>query len=153
MAEVRLRTGVDPDAPEEPVVVVAVDPLGPPGDRAVVRLGETCHEGDGVWYLARADGWAERRLDGTRLTVDVVCHRSVLARLEVELDDFDERSEVDPEAVRLLRLSTEVDPAEYARAPVATVVVAASGGGTVDEAVRVIVSGLEWPTVYGPPPT
>jgi hypothetical protein len=137
MAELVLRTGVNPDDPAERVLVLTVDPAGSAGERAVVALGERGYEGDEVLYLVQTDGWAEHHLNDGVLTVDVVVHPAVLTSLAVDPTDFPDRSTTDPTAVLVLRVSTET--AETA-VPATTAVFTAP----LDEA--------DWPLILAPAP-
>jgi hypothetical protein len=130
MAEAWLCSGVDPDTPDGVVLVVVVDPEGDHGERAVSRLGLSAYEGDTGFHLARTDGWAERRLDGDRLTVDVV----------------------DGEAARLLRVTATVDPAEYARAAEVTVVWEAPSGTPAEQVIAALRDQADLPLVLAPGP-
>jgi hypothetical protein len=130
MAEAWLCSGVDPDTPDGVVLVVVVDPEGDQGERAVSRLGLSAYEGDTAFHLARTDGWAERRLDGDTLTVDVV----------------------DGGAARLLRVTATVDPAEYARAAEVTVVWEAPSGTPAEQVIAALRDQADLPLVLAPGP-
>ena len=125
MAEVGLRTGLVPGEPDQVAVVVAVLVDGVPGERAVGELGARGYESDDALYILTSDAWVERDLDGTRLTVDFVV----------------------PE--KLLRVTGEVDPAEYARASDVTIVVLGDNGDSLDEAIATLIADGEWPLVFG----
>ncbi|GAA3926937.1 hypothetical protein GCM10023085_05340 [Actinomadura viridis] len=116
MAELWLRTGLNPDDPDALVLAVVVNQDGTPGERAAARLGSHGYEGDGCFTLVQTDGWAEHRLDGEVLTVDIVASPAVLEALGIGTAGFPERSAVDPDAVRLLRVSAQVVPADHERA-------------------------------------
>ena len=64
MAELWVRSGMDPDAPEAVVVAVVIDPDGTPEERAVGELFSYAYEGEDCFMLVGTDGWAERRLQG-----------------------------------------------------------------------------------------
>ena len=136
MAEAWLRRGIDLEAPEDMHLVVAVDPNGSAGERAVVELATRAYEGDGAFFVAPADGWVQRRRDGDTLTG--------------ELYAYARRGAGDPE--RLLQVVTRVDPAEYAEAGPSTLVFAAARGATPDEVVAAIHADVDWPSVYAPLP-
>ncbi|MFF8696583.1 hypothetical protein ACF08W_30650 [Streptomyces sp. NPDC015144] len=148
MARLHVRTGVDPDEPATPFVTLHVDPDGTPGERVAARLGDHCYEGDGVLYLVRTDGWAERAFDGHRLTVGLAVYASVLARTGVDPAEFPDRSAVDPEAVLILRAEAQADPELYARAAPATVLLAEEPGGAPDAGE----AEEDWPVILAPPP-
>lgn len=145
MARLHVRTGINPDEPDAPVVTLHADPDGSPGERAVARLGDHCYEGDGVLFLSRTDGWAEHTLDGRRLTVDIAVYPAPLARTGADVAVFPGRSSADPEAVLVLRAETETDPELYARAAPATAVFT----GAPD---RALDAGSDWPMLLAPPP-
>ncbi|MFF9350621.1 hypothetical protein [Streptomyces sp. NPDC014734] len=147
MARLHVRSGIDPDEPDVPVVTLVVDPEGTPGERAVARLGDCCYEGDGVFYLSRTDGWGEHTLDHDRLVVDIAVYPAVLARNGVDTTAFPDRSAVDPEAALVLRAETTVDPELYARADSSTVVLTAAPDRTLDDAL-----GDDWPMLLAAPP-
>ncbi|MGC5360735.1 hypothetical protein ACPXCE_03465 [Streptomyces sp. DT24] len=149
MARISVRPGVNPDEPDVPVVVLLVDPDGPPGERAVARLGGHCYEGDGVLFLARTDGWAEHTLDADRLVVDVVVHPYALERIGVDVSAFPGHSAVDREAASVLRVKGPVDPGTYARAAPGTVVFTARPDRTLDDA---LTDDDDWPMLLAPPP-
>lgn len=152
MAELWFRRGVNPDDPSELVLAIVIDPDGEPGDRAALQLWDYSHEGDGVAYLSRTDGWAEQSLDGDVLTVDLVVYPSVLRNLGLDEAGLTERSHVEPEAVRLLRVSATVDAAEYRKAPVLAAVLHAPVGTTPQQMLAQISDGEVWPLVLAPPP-
>src|SRR5882724_584737 len=139
MAELWLRSGVDPDAPDELVLAVIADPDGGPGDRAVARLGDLGYEGEDASYLVQTDGWAERWTGDGTLTVDIVVYPAVLESLDIDPAAFPERSSVDSNAIRLLRTNTQASPADVARAPAVTVVFTAG-------------SDADRPLIIAPPP-
>ncbi|MGW2089791.1 hypothetical protein [Streptomyces sp. NPDC001880] len=143
MARLDVRTGVNPDEPDAPVVTLRVDPDGSPGERAVARLGDHCYEGDDVLFLSQTDGWAEHTLDGRRLTVDIAVYPSPLRRTGTDLAALPGRSSVDPEAVLVLRTETEADPELYARAAPATAVFTGDPDLAFD---------TDWPMLLAPPP-
>lgn len=152
MAELWFRRGVNPDDPEEFVLAIVVDPDGEPDDRAVARLGLNAYEGDGVAYLVQTDGWAEQSLVGDMLTVDLVVYPSVLKQLGVDEARLGERSPIEPDAVRLLRVSAAVDVAEYQQAPVTVVVLEAPIGTTYEQLLGMIEDGDVAPIVLATPP-
>jgi hypothetical protein len=137
MAELTVRTGVHPDDPAEPVLVLTVDPTGPAGERAVAALGTRGYEGDEVLYLVQTDGWAEHHLADGVLTVDVVVHPAVLTSLAVDPTDFPDRSTTDPTAIRVLRVVTNTTEDTI---PTTTVVLMTP----VDED--------DWPLILAPAP-
>ncbi|MEO3974101.1 hypothetical protein [Streptomyces sp. CAU 1734] len=149
MARLHVRTGVDPEEPDTPVVTLLADPDGPPGDRVVARLADHCYEGDEVLYLVRTDGWAEHSLDGGRLTVTVVLHPAVLARTGADLADFPEHPPAHPAAVVVLRAETAVDPELYARAAPVT---AAFTMGPDDPSGDPLSGPDDWPVLLALPP-
>ncbi len=149
MARLHIRPGVDPDEPDVPVVVLVVDPDGPPGEQAVSRLGSYCYEGDGVVYLLQTDGWAEQSLDGDRLAVEIAVYPFALRQVRVDAGPFPTRSALDPDAALVLRAETVVDPRLYARAAPETVVYTAPGDRPLDE---LLSAGDEWPMILAPAP-
>ncbi|MEV0676450.1 hypothetical protein AB0I60_07990 [Actinosynnema sp. NPDC050436] len=149
MAQIQVRPGVNPDEPEVPVVVVLIDPEGPPGERAVNDLSSYCYEGDGVLYLAQTDGWAESALAGDRLTVDVVAHPTALEQVDVDPGLFPGRSATDPAAVIVLRVETRVDPGVFARAEPGAAVFALGPDETLEDA---LADEEAWPILIAPPP-
>ncbi|MFE6668250.1 hypothetical protein ACFVFH_32435 [Streptomyces sp. NPDC057697] len=145
MARLQIRSGVNPDDPEAPVVTLRVDPDGPPGERALARLGDYCYEGDGVLFLSQTDGWAEHTFDGARLTVRVAVFPTALGQIGADPGEFPGRSAADPAAVLVLSAETEADPELYARAAPATAVF--TGGPD-----RAPDAEEGWPVLLGPPP-
>jgi hypothetical protein len=137
MAELVLRTGVNPDDPTGQVLVLTVDPNGPAGERVVAALGERGYEGDEVLYLLQTDGWAEHHLADGVLTVDVVVHPTVLQSLDLDPADFPDRSVTDPTAVRVLRVVTKIAEATI---PATTVVFTAP------------LAEDDWPLILAPAP-
>ncbi|MFF2354734.1 hypothetical protein ACFVVL_33845 [Kitasatospora sp. NPDC058115] len=149
MARLHVRSGVNPDDPDAPVVVLIVDPDGPPGERAVAELGSYGYEGDGAFFLLPTDGWAEHTLDGGRLTVEVAVYPFTLQQIGADPEAFPERSSAEPEAVVVLRADASVDPELWARADDATAVFTAGAGLAPDE----VPAGEDaWPLVLAPPP-
>ncbi|MFE7558478.1 hypothetical protein [Kitasatospora sp. NPDC057500] len=149
MARLYVRSGINPDDPDAPVVALLVDPDGPPGERAVAELGRYGHEGDGAFFLLPTDGWAEHALDGDRLTVAVAAHPFALRQIGADPEAFPERSPAAPEAALLLRADAAVDPELYARADAAAAVFTAGPGLALDE---VLAGEDSWPVVLAPPP-
>jgi hypothetical protein len=147
-----LRRGVNPEDPEDLVLAVVVDPEGGPADRAVQQLWSHAYEGDGVFHLVRTDGWAEQSLNGDVLTVDAVVYPSVLSALGIDEAAFAERSPIEPQAVRLLRVSAAVDVAEYQRTPLLAVVLEAPAGTSAERMLTLIAEGEVSPLVLAPPP-
>ncbi|MYR93359.1 hypothetical protein GTY67_09865 [Streptomyces sp. SID8374] len=145
MAEVLLSTGL---VPGSVTVVVVVSEDADRHERAVARLMSSGYEGDDCLHLVRTDGWAERRLDGGLLTVDIVAYPALVE----DAGPFPARSLADPAALRLLRVTARVDPAAYARASEATLVLVAPAGTPAEAAVALVRSGEDWPLVLAPPP-
>ncbi|WLQ48322.1 hypothetical protein P8A21_12785 [Streptomyces poriferorum] len=158
MAELVLCTGLDPDEPDSVtlVVIVAEGADGAEGgaadEDAVARLGLFGYEGDGCLYFVQTDGWAERRLDGELLTVDIVAYPAVLKGLEAAADLFPERAAADPEALRLLRVSAQVSPGTYAQAADITAVLTAPAGTPAEQVLAEARSGGHWPLILAPQP-
>ncbi|WP_406450112.1 hypothetical protein OG782_11990 [Streptomyces sp. NBC_00876] len=152
MAELVLCTGLDPDDPDAVTLVVTVAEGRAADEDAVAGLGRYGYEGDGCLYLVQTDGWAERRLDGETLTVDIVAHPAVLKGLETAADLFPGRSAADPEALRLLRVSAQVSPAAYARATEITAVLTAPAGTPAEQIVAQARSGGNWPLILASQP-
>ncbi|MFI8435643.1 hypothetical protein ACIGJO_18200 [Streptomyces sp. NPDC079020] len=152
MAELVLCTGLDPDDPDSVTPVVIVAEGSTPAEDAVTRLGAYGYEGDDCLYIVQTDGWAERRLEGELLTVDIVAYPAVLKGLETDADLFPERSAADPEALRLLRVSARVSPGTYARATDITAVLTAPAGTPAEEVVDEARSGESWPLILAPRP-
>jgi len=135
VAELFVRTEDD-----VPVLAIVVDPEASVGERAVAELGSRGYEGDDVRYLVQTDGWAERSRDGATLTVDVVAHAAVLESLEVDTSALPERSEVDPTAIRLLRVTGELNVATLSDA---TAVYFTPADKITED---------DWPLILAPPP-
>jgi hypothetical protein len=150
VANAMLRSGLNPDEPDRTYLVVVVDPSGQPGDRAVSQHFDSAYEGDGAFHVLQSYGWVERHLDGDVLTVDVVTHPAVLK--DLDLSSFHGRSSVDAEAIRLVRTTVVVDPAEYARAPELTLVLSAPASASPDDIASILYNGEDWPHIYAPPP-
>ncbi|MBW4716802.1 hypothetical protein KZQ38_06490 [Saccharothrix sp. SC076] len=144
MPHLEIRTGVNPDEPDAPVLVLVVDPAGTPGERAVAKLGDYCYEGDEVLYLSRTDGWVEHHLDGDRLAVDIAVHPSALKQVGVDPTPFTGRSAVDPEVALVVRVEGVVDPERHAQIA-GTVLYALEPGERPD-------GGEHWPILLAPPP-
>ncbi|MFB6891402.1 hypothetical protein ACFCX4_19100 [Kitasatospora sp. NPDC056327] len=148
MARLLVRSGINPDDPDAPVVVLLVDPDGPPGERAVARLGAHGHEESGAFHLLPTDGWAERSLDGDRLTLAVAAYPVALRQVGVDPAAFPERSAAAPEAALLLRAEAVVDPGLYARADDVTAVFTAGPDLAPDE----VPADEEPPLLLAPEP-
>ncbi|MCH0539991.1 hypothetical protein I3F58_10520 [Streptomyces sp. MUM 203J] len=148
--EVWVRSGMDPDDPEAVVVAVVMDPKGSPEERAVLELGNRAHEMEDCFGLLQTDGWAERRLDGEVLTVDIVAYP--FEGLEIDAGAYFERSLVDQEAVRLLRVSSHVARPQYERALDLTAVVMAPAGTSDKQIAAGLQSGELWPLILDTPP-
>ncbi|ROQ78089.1 hypothetical protein OG322_38660 [Streptomyces sp. NBC_01260] len=148
MTRLHIRSGVNPEEPDVPVVTLVVDPDGPPGERAVHELFSYCYEGDGVVYLVMTDGWAEHTLDGNRLVVEIAVYPGALGQVGVDAGTFPGRSALDPEAALVLRAETVVDPELYARAAPATAVFTAGPDRALDD----LLAADAWPMVLGHSP-
>lgn len=135
MARLLVRPGVNPDEPDVPVVTLVVDPDGPPGERAVARLGDYCYEGDGAFHLLPTDGWIEHTLDGDRLEAAVAVHPFALGQVGVDASAFPDRSALDPEAALVLRAECPVEPGRYALTPPLTAVFTAAPDRAPDDVV------------------
>ncbi|MFD7287139.1 hypothetical protein [Streptomyces sp. NPDC059863] len=149
MARLYVRPGIDPDEPDVPVVVLLVDPEGAPGERAVARLGDYCHEVNGWACLLRTDGWAEHARDGGQLVVDVAVYPVALRAVGVDPADFPGRSAIDPEAVVVLRARTAAAPESSVRLAEGTTVFLAGPNVPLDE---LLATYDDWPMVLAPPP-
>ncbi|MEV6419266.1 hypothetical protein [Streptomyces sp. NPDC051662] len=149
MARLYVRPGIDPDEPDAPVVVLLVDPEGAPGERAVVRLGDSCHEANGWACLLRTDGWAEHARDGDQLVVDIAVYPVGLRAVGVDPAGFPLRSAVDPEAVVILRARTAVGPESSVRLSEGTAVFRAGPDVPLDE---LLATYDDWPMLLAPPP-
>lgn len=152
MAEAVLCDGLDPDDPDALTLVVVVSDVADHHERAAARLATYGYEGEDCLYLVQTDGWAERRLEGELLTVDIVAHPALLRGLEVDRERFTARSAGDPAALRLLRVEARVDPAAYGRASDVTLVLNAPAGTPAEQAVALVRSGEDWPLVLTPRP-
>ncbi|MCU1640349.1 MAG: hypothetical protein JWN03_624 [Nocardia sp.] len=153
MADAWLCTGIDPDALDDTFLVVAVDPDGPVGECAVAGLAVWGSEAGQAVCVLQTDGWVERTLDGDQLTVDLVAYPRLFSHIPAEVAEFPDRSEVDPDAVRLLRAVVTVDPAAYELTSEATVVFEAPAGTSAAEVVATIQAREDWPVIYAPAPT
>lgn len=149
MARLHVRTGIDPDEPDVPAAVLIVDPEGGPGERALVRLGDYCHEANGWAYLLRTDGWAEHARDGGGLTVGVTVQPAALRAVGVDPAGFPGRSAVDPEAVVILRVRTADAPEPPLPLSEGTAVYVAGPDVAPDE---LLADYDGWPMVLMPPP-
>ncbi|MGW6289592.1 hypothetical protein [Streptomyces sp. NPDC055107] len=152
MAEVVLCEGLDPDYPDATTVVVVVSDVAGHHERAAARLGSYGYEGENCLYLVQTDGWAERRLNGELLTVDIVAHPALLRGLEVDRERFTARSVGDPAVLRLLRVEARVDPEAYGRASELTLVLTVPAGTPAGQAVERVRTGEDWPLVLTPRP-
>lgn len=152
MAEAALCEGLDPDYPDATTVVVVVSDVADHHERAAARLGSYGYEGENCLYLVQTDGWAERRLDGELLTVDIVAHPALLRGLEVDRERFTARSVGDPAVLRLLRVEARVDPGAYGRASELTLVLTVPAGTPAGQAVERVRTGEDWPLVLTPRP-
>ncbi|WP_344401619.1 hypothetical protein [Streptomyces longisporus] len=152
MAELWVRSGMDPEAPEAVVVAVVIDPHGSPEERAVGELFSYAYEGEDCFMLVGTDGWAERRLHGEVLSVEIVVHRAVLEALAIDAAGFPERPLVEPDAVRLLRVSTPVAGRHYEQALDVTAVLKAPAQVTPQQLVADLHSGEAWPLFLAPRP-
>ncbi|MGW2572882.1 hypothetical protein [Streptomyces sp. NPDC001537] len=143
---------MDPDAPEAVVVAVVTNPEGTPEERAVAELFSYACEGENCLMLVGTDGWAERHLQGDVLTVEIVVHRAVLEALAIDAAGFEERPLLEPDAVRLLRVSTRVAGCHYEQALDVTAVLKAPAEVTPQQIVADLRSGQAWPLFLAPRP-
>lgn len=145
MAELRWVIGGDAERPEVPELALLVDAGGPPGDRAVVRLGDVGHEGDDVLYVIAVDAWTERSLSDGVVTVDVHAWDETLARLEVNAGDLP----VSIKGARLLAsASLRAEPQQLAAInDEATLVIPYDDEAPPDEAIRQVLAHEEWPLI------
>ncbi|SEC35521.1 hypothetical protein SAMN05216489_00520 [Streptomyces sp. 3213] len=148
-ARLYVRSGLSPDAPDAAFAVLVVAPDGTPGERAMAELGAHCYEGDGALYLVRTDGWAEQSFDAGGLVVRVAVRTVALRQMDMDPEDFPERSAVDPEAAIVLTARTAVAPDLFTRPAEATAVFTADPDVPLDD---LLTSEDEWPVVLAPPP-
>ncbi|MER7927330.1 hypothetical protein ABTY96_29955 [Streptomyces sp. NPDC096057] len=148
-ARLYVRSGLSPDAPDAAFAVLVVAPDGTPGERAVAGLGAHCYEGDGALYLFRTDGWAEHSFDAGSLVVRVAVPTVVLRQMDVDPEDFPERSAVDPDAVIVLTARTAADADLSTRPTEATAVFTAAPDVPLED---LLTSEDEWPVLLAPPP-
>ncbi|MFF2074826.1 hypothetical protein ACFVXG_08710 [Kitasatospora sp. NPDC058162] len=148
MARLYVRSDLDPSDRDAHVAVLVVDPDGTPGERALDRLGSYCYEGDGAFFLLPTDGWAERTLDGGRLTVSIAVYPYALEQVRVDPADFPVRSAVDPDAAVVLTAEAAV-PAPPVRFSEATAVFTGAPGTPLD---ALLAAGEDWPMVLADGP-
>ena len=131
------------DADTEPQLLLILDAPDAPGEQAVVALGDHGYEGDNALYVVATDGWVEQELGGDRLTSYVVAY----PREGTAIDAFTERSELDADARRLLRVTSPVDPEAYARLGDAVLIWFAEAGDSDERVIDAINEVEEWPLV------
>jgi len=143
--ELRWVVGGDPERPDVPELTLLVDADGPPGDRAVVRLGDVGHEADDVLYVLATDAWTERTLDDGVLTVGVHAWDETLAGLDVAADELP----VSIEGARLLAsASLPAEPEQLAAVnDEATLVIPYDGESPAEESIRQVLAHEEWPLI------
>lgn len=129
-------------------VLLQFDPGNGTAVEAVINeLANYGYEGDKSQDIAASDGWIERSLEGTTLTLDLVTYPAIIERAGVDPGLFPERAKRDPDAVRIVRVACEVDPAEYAKAAEGTFVWTAPDGITLEE-IRERIEDDEWPLSF-----
>ncbi|MFF5211175.1 hypothetical protein [Streptosporangium sp. NPDC000396] len=153
MPDIFFCPGADPVDRNVLTLVLRVDPQGTPAERAVYALGMSAYEGDRVFYVLPTDAWAERRLEGDTLTVDIMTYTSWLGELVAGVADpadFDPLPGPNPGECVLLRRSATVDPVEYARADGATLVFGAPADMPVEQVIAAMYAEEDWPIILGP---
>jgi hypothetical protein len=138
-----------PDYADLFFVLLQFDPGNGTAVNAVINeLGNYGHEGEKSQDIAASDAWIERSLNGTTLLLDLVTYPAIIERAGVDSSSFTERARRDPDAVRVVRVACEVDPAEYAKAGEGTFLWTAPDGITLEEIRARIEEHEEWPLSF-----
>lgn len=82
------------------------------------------------------------------MILDLVTYPSIIEKAGVDPSFFPEHAKRDPDAVRIVRVACEVDPAEYAKAGEGTFVWTAPDGHTLEEIKERIEDDEEWPLSF-----
>ena len=153
MPQLWMTEGLDLDSPDTPFVLVRFDAdEGTPARKVLDHLGSWAYEGERLLYIIPADGWIERRIEGSTLTIDLVTYPTLIEKAGVDPGSFTEKSALDASAVRLLRASFIVDPAEYAEADDATYVWTTAENTSLEQIKQDIEDENDAPLVFAPEP-
>lgn len=119
-----------PTHPDLFCVLVQFDPGSEtPVSNVFYKITEYLYDFD----ISPGDAWIERSLEGTTLLLDLMTYPAMVEAAGVDLSLFPERSKRDPDAVRVVRVACEVDPAEYAKAYEGTFISTTPDGTTLEE--------------------
>ncbi|MFF2848622.1 hypothetical protein ACFVT5_20185 [Streptomyces sp. NPDC058001] len=129
-------------------LVLVLDEPDSVGEQAVLALGNYGYEGDGVLYIVATDAWIEHTREGDVLTADVMAYPLT----DLDVTAFTEMSAHAPEAHRLLRVRTTVDPALCPGGDEAVAVWFAEPSDTDDDVIAAINAAEEWPLLFAPRP-
>lgn len=138
-----------PDHADLFFVLLQFDPGNGTAVETVINdIGSYGYEGEQSQDIAASDAWIERSLDGTTLLLDLVTYPAIIERAGVDSSLFTEPAQRDPDAVRVVRVACEVDPAEYAKAQEGTFLWTAPDGITLEEIRERIEEHEEWPLSF-----
>lgn len=137
-----------PDYADMFFVLLQFDPgEGTPLNAVMNEFGSWGYEGEKSFDIAASDAWIERTLEGTTLLLDLVAYPALIESAGVDPTSFTERAQRDPDAIRLVRVACEVDPAEYAKAHQGTFVWTGPDGITLEQ-IRQAIEQDEWPLSF-----
>ena len=141
-----------PDYADMFFVLLQLDPGdGTPVSAVFSELGSCGYEGDKSFDIAGTDAWMERTLEGTTLLLDLVAYPRLIEGAGVDPGLFTDRAQRDADAVRVVRVACEVDPAEYTKAHEGTFVWIATDGITLEQIRAAIEQDENWPLSFNVP--
>jgi hypothetical protein len=130
-------------------VLLQFDPgEGTPASAVFNELGNCGYEGDKSFDIAATDAWVERTLQGTTLLLDLVAYPRIIEGAGLDPASFTERAQRDADALRVLRVACDVDPAEYAKAHEGTFIWTAPDGTSLEEIRASIEQDENWPLSF-----
>jgi hypothetical protein len=85
-----------------------------PAHAVLAQVRNYSYDDEEYSYICATDGWIQCRLDGSTLTADILTYPKYIEDAGVDPALFTESVAHDPLSRRILRVTGEVDPAQYA---------------------------------------
>jgi hypothetical protein len=104
-----------PHAEGPRALLITIDLAGTtPGHKVLAEVRNYSYDEDEYSYISATDAWIQCRLDGSTLTADILTYPKYIEDAGFDLAHFPETVAHDPLSRRILRVTGEVNPAQYA---------------------------------------